>query len=102
MSEIVYIVTATFPDEGTATEYIDWLKGGHVKEVVAGGAASGAVVRILEPAEVIRVECHYRFLSRAAYERYVTEAAPALRAEGVRRFGGRSGVTLERRLGVVV
>lgn len=102
MSEIVYIVTATLPDEETASEYIDWLKGGHVKEVVAGGAVSGEVVRIVEPPEEIRIECHYRFASRAAYERYVREAAPALRAEGVRRFGGRSGVAFDRRLGVVV
>lgn len=102
MSGIAYTVTATFPDEGTAREYIDWLRGGHIGLVVAGGADSGEIVRIEEPPTPIRVEARYLFPSRTAYQRYVEVHAPTLRAEGLRLFGERPGVSFERRMGEVV
>jgi hypothetical protein len=102
MSGITYTVTATFPDEGTASAYIDWLREGHIGQVMARGASSGLIVRIEEPSDAIRVETRYTFPSRAAYLEYVERHAPALRAEGTKRFGGRPGVSFERRTGVVV
>jgi len=102
MSTIVYCVTATLPDEATCREYVEWLHEGHVTDVIAGGASSGCVVRIEDPATPIRVETRYEFESREALDRYVEEAAPTLRAEGLARFGPERGVRFERRVGRVV
>jgi hypothetical protein len=102
MSGTAYTVIATFPDERTSREYIDWLRGGHLDQVLAGGAESAIVVQVVEPSTPIRVEVRYRFATRGAYQRYVDQFAPALRAEGARLFGGRPGVAFERTLGEVV
>jgi hypothetical protein len=99
MSTIVYAVTATLPDEATAREYVEWLLDGHVAGVIAGGAKTGCVVRIEEPAMPIRVETRYDFASREALGRYVEGAAPALRAEGLAKFGPARGVRFERVVG---
>lgn len=102
MSGIAYTVTATFPDERTASEYVEWLLGGHIDQVVAGGAESGMVVRVEDPPSPIRVEARYIFPSRAAYAGYIEHHAPALRAEGLRRFGSDPRVSFERRTGQVL
>ena len=102
MSGIAYTVIASFPDERTREEYIGWLRGGHIDLVLAGGAESAAVVRMEEPAEPPRVEVRYRFADRGAYQRYIERHAPALRAEGLRLFGGRPGVRFERTVGEVL
>lgn len=101
MGDLIYTVTASLPDEGTSQEYVDWLLGGHVADVVAGGAVSGEVIRVLEPAEPIRVEARYLFESRDDFDRYVREVAPALRAEGLALWPGR-GVSFERTVARVV
>ncbi|MFA6044983.1 MAG: DUF4286 family protein [Phycisphaerales bacterium] len=89
MSRLSYVVTATLPDESLALEYQQWLLGGHIQQVVAGGATHAEVVRILEPAAPLRVQARYGFPSRAALDRYIKEFAPALRAEGLAKFGDR-------------
>jgi len=94
---IAYTVVATLPDEETARDYLAWLRDGHVAAVVEGGAEEGVIVRIEDPATPIRVETRYVFPSREAYDRYVAETAPALRADGIERFG--ESVAFERRLG---
>lgn len=99
---LVYTVTATRPDETTASEYIVWLKGGHVQAVVAGGAASAHVIRVEEPAAPILVEARYLFASTEDYDRYLRDHAPRLRAEGLAKFGPQRGVTFQRRHGRVV
>lgn len=101
MGAIAYTVTATFPDESLAAEYIAWLKDGHIEEVIAHGAYSGVIVRVEEPAAPARVETRYLFASRAAFDRYIHDHAPRLRSEGLKRFGER-GVSFERRWGVIV
>ena len=102
MPAIAYTVVATLPDEGVAREYIAWLDGGHVDEVVRGGAQSGMIVRIEDPSTPIRVETRYIFATRERFEEYLRTTAPRLREEGLRRFPPERGVTFERRIGVVV
>lgn len=101
---ICYTVTATLPDEATCASYIRWLEDGHVDAVIDGGAHSGMIVRLdPEPAGGNpRVQTVYLFPSRAAFDRYVAETAPALREDGIRRFGGIEGVSFARAIGEVV
>lgn len=97
---VTYTVTATLPDERTLEAYLDWLRSGHVQAVLAAGALEARIVRLVEPAEPLRVETRYVFASRAAFESYERRSAPALRAEGRARFGDR--VSFSRELGEVV
>lgn len=103
MSAIAYTVKATFPDETLRGEYIAWLENGHVEAVIRGGAHSAMILKFEtgaggKPA----VETRYIFPTREVYERYVREVAPALRADGLSRFGPERGVTMERTVAEVV
>lgn len=102
MGRIAYTVVATLPSEALARAYVEWLQDGHIDAVVAGGAERGSIVVIEEPASPRRVEARYEFASREAFDRYVTEVAPPLRAEGLARFGPEHGVVFERRVGRVL
>lgn len=103
MARIAYTVMATLPDEATAKAYIAWLEDGHVDAVVAGGAHSGMIVRLEGPAGgPVRVETRYVFATRHLYEHYLEHVAPALRAEGMRKFGPERGVKYERTLGEIL
>ena len=100
--KLAYMVIATLPSEAVAAEYVEWLLGGHVAAVVAGGASVGEVIRLdVEAGEPARLMSRYEFASRAAFEKYVREVAPALRAEGVEKFGASRRVTFARFVGEV-
>ncbi|MBN8598115.1 MAG: DUF4286 family protein [Planctomycetes bacterium] len=101
MSAIVYTVCVSLPDEPIAREYIGWLTGGHMQAVLDGGAESAQIIRAQSPSEPLQLEVRYLFPNQQVFDRYVAEVAPALRAEGVRRFPPERGVRLERRVGVV-
>ena len=107
MDRIAYTVTATLPSEALAREYINWLRSGHLDAVIRAGAESGAIVR-LDPPELpapdgpVQVETRYVFATREDFDRYIRHTAPALRAEGLERFGPAKGVRFERRTGVVL
>lgn len=108
MARIFYAVTATLPDEATAREYVAWLEDGHVDQVVDGGAHSAMIVR-LDPPDPRdspdmrpRVETHYVFSTRSDFDRYVERSAPALRAEGLKKFPPDRGVVFSRRTGTIV
>ena len=45
---ICYTVMATIADPKVLREYLDWLQGGHVDQVVIAGAVSGMIV-LLDP-----------------------------------------------------
>jgi hypothetical protein len=98
-----YTVIGDFDDAAVAGEWIDWLRNGHLKAVLDGGALSAELVR-LEPtaAAPLRLEVRYRFADRAAFERYERDVAPALRADGLARFPPSRGVRLTRVLGEVL
>lgn len=102
MAAIAYTVIATFPDPGLADEYVAWFEDGHVDAVIEGGARSAMIVRVIEPSEPTQVETRYVFRSREDFDRYVAKVAPALRADGLRRFGPERGIRMERRLGHVL
>lgn len=102
MGAIAYSVVATLPDQQTADEYVAWLEDGHVDKVVEGGAHSAMIVRMVEPESPTQVEVRYIFANRQAFDRYVSLAAPGLRAEGLRKFPPERGVRFDRRLGEVI
>lgn len=98
MAAIFYEVIATARDDTTASEWLDWTRSSHLADVVSAGAKCGRVVRLDEPARTFAAQ--YEFESREAFERYLQEHAPRLRAEGIERFGDR--VTYSRRAGVII
>ena len=97
-----YTVIATLPDEPTRSEYIAWLKAGHVQAVIDAGASTGLIIRIDEPATPPRVETRYTFPSRESLDRYLRDTAPRLRADGLASFGPDRSVTFERRIGSII
>ncbi|MBI1190961.1 MAG: DUF4286 family protein [Tepidisphaera sp.] len=97
---VSYAVTATLPNETMVGEYVAWLTGGHIQQVISGGAIRAEVVRITDPTSPLRVQARYVFPDRTALDRYVTQFAPALRAEGVAKWGDR--VTFVREVGDIV
>ena len=102
MSAIAYTVAATFPTPDLAREYVEWLEDGHIDAVVRGGAHSAMIVRLTDPATPIRVEVRYIFSNRDVLDAYLAQHAPALRAQGLKRFPPERGVRFERTLGDVV
>lgn len=106
MPAILYVVTATLPTPALCEQYLAWLTSGHVDQVINAGAHSGMIVRLdptpdEEHSGKRRVRTQYVFPSRDAMEHYVNHHAPALRADGLARFGDK-GVTFERTLGEIV
>jgi hypothetical protein len=102
MPRLAYMVIATLPHERMVAGYTAWLLGGHVQAVIAGGATVGEVIR-LDPSDADRhrVMSRYEFPSRGAFDRYVRDVAPTLRAEGLAKFGPDKGVTYQRLVGEV-
>lgn len=115
MRQFLYIVNAAMPDDATRQRYIDWLAKGHVQQVIEGGALWGEIVDLTESDQtggcavkceggqwgVGVVQTRYGFASREAYDRYVEQSAPKLRAEGLALFGPDSGVRFSRQLGLL-
>ncbi len=101
MTEIAYSVTARCPSQDVARAFIDWLAGGHAQAVLRGGATRATIAASVEPEDPHRVEVRYMFPDQAAFETYVERHAPALRAEGIERFGPASGVEFSRTIGRV-
>lgn len=81
-----------FVQRAIEAEFRAWLED-HVREILAlPGFTSGQVFERLEPApaEGEFVLCtHYRLQDEAALAHYLREFAPALRADGLNRFGDR-------------
>ncbi len=100
-----YAVLARGTDPALRDRYLAWLTtGGHVRAVIQAGARSGEVMVLDEPATDgpgWAIETRYHFASKDAFEAYVCDHAPALRAEGQRLFPPESGIRLERRAGWV-
>ena len=104
---IAYTVIAVFEDARVAEEWIAWLRDEHLAEVCAAGALDAEVIRMDPPDSTppetrVRCEVRYHFSSREAFNSYVRDHAPLLRAEGLKHFPPERGVTYERSLGAVV
>ncbi len=94
---LIYAVRTELPSRALADEFLDWLQSHHIADVVAAGALVGEAV--LLDGEPCVVESRYAFESREAFARYEAEGAPALRAEGLARFGPGRGVRMSRSVG---
>jgi hypothetical protein len=99
MPSITYTVTVAFDDSVLADEWLRWLTGGHIADVLAGGATDAELVELDGPTRAFEVR--YHFPSRAAFALYERDHAPRLRAEGLRLFPPEKGVTYRRSLGEV-
>ena len=89
--DLLYEVTL-FVEAALAHEFAAWLDA-HVRAIRAlPGFTGAAVLRRLEPApdagEVVFC-AQYWLRDRAAFDAYLRDHAPAMRADGVARFGTR-------------
>lgn len=87
---IVYEVNLDV-EEGLAADYLDWLRQ-HIAEMLAlPGFLDAGLAEVLEPARPgwRRWSVAYRLRDRAALDAYLAEHAPAMREDGLRRFGTR-------------
>lgn len=123
MPALLYTVRATCPNLHVRGRFLSWLTPNHVAEVMKGGATAVRIVlpdRINNPvrgehvestdresdaapaspelAERAVVETQYVFPSRKAFDTYVRDHAPALRADGLKHFPPESGVTYTRQV----
>jgi hypothetical protein len=99
MPSITYTVTVAFDDSALADAWLHWLTGGHIADVLAGGATDAELVELDGPTRTFEVR--YHFPSREGLARYEREHAPRLPAEGLRLFPPEKGVTYRRALGEV-
>ncbi|MEO8084467.1 MAG: DUF4286 family protein [Ardenticatenales bacterium] len=80
-----YTVHAVFTDVHVAKAWVQWLRDGHVAEVIAAGAIGAAIVQIDGDGEP-QCEARYTFASKATFDVYEHDHAPRLRAEAASRF----------------
>jgi len=97
---IAYTVSATFSSCAVADEWIAWLTGGHIAEVIRGGATDAEIVHL--DGDECRYEIRYHFPSRDVFRAYEQNHAPRLRAEGLERFPASRGIVYARTTGTVV
>ncbi|AOS43666.1 hypothetical protein Verru16b_00718 [Lacunisphaera limnophila] len=102
MPAILYTVRATCKDIQQRGRFLSWLSPNHVAAVLRGGATA---VRIVLPLPDDRsgptpavVETQYTFPSRKAFDTYLRDHAPALRADALQHFPPESGVTFARQV----
>lgn len=85
-------------EEAVAADYLPWLAG-HVRQMLSLPGFTGATAwRVEEPPAPGRVALtvRYRLESDAALRHYLEVLAPAMRSEGVARFGDQ--VRIRRRV----
>jgi len=100
MPRILYTVRTTLPTVPQRGRFLAWLVPDHVLAVKAGGAEGVRVVlpdRAEDGAPAV-VETQYVFPTRKAFDTYLREHAPALRAELLQRFPPESGIRFERQV----
>ncbi len=95
-----YTVICRFAAESLAAEWVEWLRTEHLADVLAAGALDAEVVRL--DGEGIVMEVRYHFADRAAFDAYVRDSAPALRARGLELFPPDRGLEYARTCGAVV
>lgn len=97
MARFHYSVRATISDHALRDAYEQWLKGGHVQDVLQTADVEWAEV-VREDGTPTVIVCNYVFASRAAFAAYDAGPAIKLRQEGRERFP--FGVTWERRTAI--
>jgi hypothetical protein len=101
MAAVAYTVAATFADAAVAQEWLRWLEGGHLADVLGGGAIDAEVVELDAPGGR-SFEVRYHFPSPVAFAGYERDHAPRLRAEGLKLFPPERGVSYRRAVGTVI
>jgi len=92
-----YCVTGSTADRALYTKFRDWLVGGHVQELVHRAALGAMVVDHTGDSGPMRVTSVYNFQDMAAYEAYVRDHAPALKAQSAELFkSADGGITFRR------
>lgn len=99
MTPVFYEVTATIHDRSILDDWVRWMGDTHLADVVVAGAMRGRLIRIDGPTATF--VCQYEFASRSALDRYLSEHAPRLRAEGAAIFDSEQ-VTYMRRTGDIL
>ncbi len=100
MPSILYTVRANCVSLQQRGRFLSWLSPKHIMEVMKGGATGARVIlpdRASDTAPAV-VETQYVFPSRKAFDTYVRDHAPALRADGLKHFPPDSGITYERQV----
>ncbi len=95
-----YTVRCEFDDAAVAQRWLDWMEREHLADVCAAGARRAEAIRFDGPPTCC--EARYLFDSREAYDAYVRDHAPRLRAEGLKRFPIELGLRYTRTMGEVV
>lgn len=95
MSRVFYEVMATAHDPAVEAAWVRWMRDQHLSDVRAAGATAARLVKLDSPGEYA---AQYEFESRAAYETYLRNEAPRLRAEGLSLFGA-DAMVYSRRTG---
>ena len=100
MPAILYTVRASCRDVQQRGRFLAWLAPNHLLQVKAGGATTVRVVLPDRPNDTAPaiVETQYAFPSRKAFDTYLRDHAPALRADAMKHFPPESGVTFERQV----
>jgi hypothetical protein len=102
-----YTVYTTFSDPQLADQWLRWLRGGHIAEVMKGGASDAEIIE-LDPApdgppgRTRAFEVRYHFPSRESFAAYERDHAPRLRAEGLKLFPVERGVSYRRSTGNLI
>ena len=93
----LYSVRSTFTNAEVRAEFVAWLRGGHLADVVKAGALDAEIVEFdAENGAIGDVETRYHFASRAAFEAYASGPAVPLRAEGAAKFPPSRGIVMQR------
>ncbi len=93
----LYSVRSTFTNDEVRADFIAWLRGGHLADVVKAGALDAELVEFEAlPGTPGDVETRYHFASREAFDAYANGPAVPLRAEGAARFPPSRGIVMTR------
>eukprot|EP01135_Chromosphaera_perkinsii_P002724 Nk52_evm92s226 gene=Nk52_evmTU92s226 len=94
-----YIVCCELPSTEIAEDWVEWLRGGHMQDMIEiGGAETGELIRVGE----LSYQARYVFPSEASFKHYMEEIAPKLRGEGVKKFPASMGLKYSRMEGPVL
>jgi len=96
-----YTVQISFTNSQLADEWLTWMKGKHLQDVVSAGAKKAELIE-LSTSPNRTFLARYAFPSEADFKIYETKYAPALRAEGLAKFPIEKGVTYQRSAGTIV
>ena len=99
---IRYSVACRFSsvDPDLPGKWINWLKNGHIAQVIACGGRSAEIIELDD--SVPHFEIRYSFNSREELDAYLANHAPRLRAEGLDQFPIDLGLEFKRTVGKVV